>query len=359
MRRLSLEVIQPGMIIAKSLLGSSGQILLKAGTELKSQYLLYLKKLGVNHLYIQDERISDIVVEDVVSDETRHTARVLVKELIKKYHLPAQVSRETKLDQQVEKMVSQIIDELLSTDNAIMQLSDIRAVSDYLFAHSVNCCIMTSLVAAKMNYNKKTVRHIALGALLHDIGMAAVPEKIINKPGTLTGDEQATVKNHPIYGYEMFKKSPLFHGLSGAVILQHHERNNGKGYPENLSGDEINKASQIMGVVDTYDALTSERPYRQAFYPHEAIEMLMSQQEAIFNPEVLAKFLSVIAAYPVGSHVLLSNGESGLVIGTNPGFTLRPNVRVLYTGQDQAPHPAPYDLDLSEHLDIVITKVIE
>lgn len=347
------------MVVAKSILGSSGQILLKAGTELKSQYLLYLNKLGINHLYIRDERIADIIVDDVVSDETRHNARVLVKDLIKKYHLPSASSKGVKLDEELSKTIAQIVDELLKSDSAMMQLSDIRTVSDYLFAHSVNCSIMASLIAAKMDYNKKTMRQIALGALLHDIGMAAVPENIINKPGKLTDDERATIANHPVYGYEMFKKSPLFHGLAGAMILQHHERINGTGYPHNLCGDDINTAAQIMGIVDAFDALTSDRPYRKAYYPHEAIEILIAQQEVIFDPEILAKFLSVVAAYPVGFHVLLSNDESGLVIGTHPGFTLRPTVRVLYAGEDLAPHPAPYDLDLSECLDIVIDKIID
>jgi len=359
LRRLSLEMAQPGMVVAKSILGSSGQILLKTGTELKSQYLLYLKKLGISHLYIKDERISDIIIDDIVSDETRHNARVLVKELIKSTHSPTVASRGIKFDQQVVKTVSQIVDELLENDTAIMQLSDIRTVGDYLFAHSVNCSIIASLVAAKMDCDKKTIQYIALGALLHDIGMAAVPESIINKPGELTNDERATIMNHPLYGYEMFKKSPLFHGLSGAIILQHHERINGKGYPYSLVNDEINTMAQIMGIVDTYDALTSVRPYRKAFYPHEAVEMLISQGEGIFNADILAKFLSVVAAYPIGFHVSLSNDESGLVIGTNPGFTLRPIVRVLYTGEDLAPHPSPYDLDLSKSLDIVIKKIID
>lgn len=106
--------------------------------------------------------------------------------------------------------------------------------------------------------------------------------------------------------------------------------------------------------------MTSDRPYRKAFQPHEAVEVLLSQGEELFDVSILQHFLSIIAAYPIGLHILLSNGDSGLVVANNPGFTLRPVVRVLYQDDENLkPHPAPYDLDLSQTLDFTIVKVME
>lgn len=360
MRRISLDSTQPGMILAKAILGSSGNVLLKAGVEIKPQYIIYLRELGISSLYVRDSRIADVESRDVVSEETRHEARLLVKKTLKGLSSPAAHNKGILIqDKEIIDTVSKLVDELLDNKDMIVQLMDIRSCTDYLFAHSVNCSVLSTLVAAKLGNNVKNLRFLAVGALLHDIGMAAIPEKILNKTGELTEDEYATVKNHPAFGYELFKKTALFNARSGAVILQHHERFLGQGYPYGVSGDKITPLAQILSVVDVYDALVSDRPYRKAYKPHQAVEMLLSWGGEYFDTAVLNQFLSVVAAYPVGFHVFLSNGESGLVIANNPGFTLRPVVRVLYTGEDLAPHPAPYDLDLSKYLDLTITGVID
>lgn len=360
MRRISLESTQPGMTLAKTILGSTGHVLLKAGIEIKPQYLTYLKELGINYIYVNDSRMADVVVSDVISEEIRDEARSLVKKTMKSLESPAAQKKGIIIqDKEIIITVSKIIDELLDNKDMMVQLVDIRACSDYLFAHSVNCSILATLVATKLKHNASNLKCLATGALLHDIGMISVPETILNKHGDLTEDEYATIKNHPSYGYEIFKKTSLFNARSGAVVLQHHERYQGQGYPRGVSGDRITPLAQILGVVDVYDALTSDRPHRRAFLPHQAVEMLLSWGGEYFDTDVLNQFLSVVAAYPVGFHVFLSNGESGLVIANNPGLTLRPVVRVLYTGEGLAPHPAPYDIDLSKYLDLTITDVFE
>ncbi|MGM0651765.1 MAG: HD-GYP domain-containing protein, partial [Bacillota bacterium] len=262
-------------------------------------------------------------------------------------------------DKEVIKTVTKIINELLENKDIVVQLTDIRARGDYHFAHSVNCTILAVLVATKKNYDYNALRYLATGTLLHDLGMTAIPESILNKPAELTEDERKTIQTHPSYGFEIFKKTRLFDARAGIVILQHHERIQGQGYPGGLCGDRIHQSAQIVGIVDVYDALTSERPFRKAFPPYRAIEMLMSRGGEYFNLEILQHFFSVVAAYPFGSHVYLSNEDSGLVIANNPGLTLRPVVRVLYQGRDLAPHPSPYDLDLSQSLDLTITDVLD
>ena len=360
MRRISLDRVRPGMTLAKAVLGGTGQVLLRKGVGIKPQYISYLQQLGVHHIYIHDSRIEDVEVSDVINEETRYEARSLVKNIMKNVKSPANNVKSLNVDDRsIIETVTKIVDELLENKDLLVQLVDIRTKDDYLFAHSVNCTVLATLVATKMGYDMKQLKLLAMGTLLHDIGMVTVPELILKKSGDLTEDEYETVKKHPEYGYEIFKKTNLFDARAGAVILQHHERYHGQGYPRGISGDKINHLAQIVSIVDVYDALTSEKFHRKAYYPHQAVEMLMARGGEYFEMNILNKFLSVIAAYPVGFHVFLSNGESGLVIANNPGLTLRPVVRVLYTGEDLAPHPSPYDLDLSQSLDLTITGVIE
>ncbi len=360
MRRVSTDSAQPGMFLGKTIIGGAGQVLLKSGVEIKPQYLIYLERLGINYIYVQDSRMQDVEINDIIREEVRQEARSLVRDVIKKVPSPSNQKKGLNIkDKKVLKTVSSIIEDLLEDDDTISQLMDIRSLDDYLFSHSVNSCILATLVGKKLNYNINTLKQLAMGTLLHDMGMVAVPEKILKKPGELTEDEYATVKNPPHYGYEIFKSSKLFSAQAGAVILRHHERYHGQGYPQGLKSNENSALAQIAGIADVYDALTSERSYRKAFQPYQAIEMLMAWGEDYFDMEILNHFLSITAAYPIGFHVFLSNGESGLVIANNQGLTLRPVVRVLYTGEDLAPHPSPYDLDLSQVLDITIVKVLD
>ncbi|UMZ73750.1 HD-GYP domain-containing protein [Natranaerofaba carboxydovora] len=364
MRKVSLDSVRTGMTLAKSIFGSNGQVLLKAGVEIKPQYLTYLKQLGINQIYIQDSRMGDIEVNDIITDETRREAHSLVSDIMNDIQMGTSKSTSKKKginlrDNDIVKAVSQIIEELLENKELTAQLQDLRTLNEYVFAHSVNCCVLATLVGVKMNLNNENLKLLSTGTLLHDIGMAAVPEAIINKSGNLTEEEYESIKRHPIYGYEMFKNTSIFDSRAGAIILQHHERFQGQGYPQGLKDQKIYYLAQIAGVVDVYDALTSVRPYRNAYQPHEAVEMLASWGQTNFNLEILKYFLTCIAAYPIGTHVLLSNKESGLVIANNSELTLRPVVRIIYVGEDLAPHPSPYDLDLSKHLNLTITKVLE
>lgn len=363
MRLVSLDKVQTGMTLGRTIFGSSGQILLKAGVEIKPQYLFYLQNIGINSLYVQDSRLEDIEVDDVIREETRRETRSLVQEIMKGTWSNRAGNRASKSlvvnCEKLKQTVTKIVQELLENKDAVACIMDIRARDDYIFAHSVNCSVLAVLTAAKMGYDTGALKCLALGALLHDIGMAAVPVNILEKPGELTLDEMETVKNHSLYGYEFFKRSPLFSTRAGEVILQHHERCNGKGYPRGLRGEEIDPLAQVVAVADVYDALTSERPYRPAYQPYQAVEMLLGWGEELFDRDVLQDFLFSIAAYPVGTHVVLSGGESGLVTYPNPGLSLRPVVRVLYKGEGLDPHPRPYDLDMSRVLDVVITRVIE
>ncbi len=364
MRRVHLDLVETGMILAKDIFNDTGRILLRANVEMKPRYLNNLRQAGIDYIYVRDNRLEDITVEDPIHEKTRHEARQMVKNItmgLSAPGVPGKVAGSINVrDRDILETVNKIIDELLDTRDIVVQMVDIRNRDNYLFAHSVNCAVLSALVAKKMHYRPKELRWVAAGALFHDLGMLTVPKNIVNKPGELSAEEFAAIKEHPLRGFEIFKTTSVFDARAGAVVFQHHERFHGQGYPRGLAGKDIYPLAQIAGIADVYDAMTSDRPYRKAHRPHEAVEMLLSKGEELFDVSVLQQFLSLIAAYPVGVHVLLSTGESGLVIDNNPGFTLRPVVRILYgDGKDLTPLPEPRDIDLSRTLDLTIIDVID
>lgn len=360
MRKISLEQIHPDMLVARTVYGPEGQVLLHSGARLKVHYAKYLKRLGIFHLYVQDSRLEDVEVSDVIAEKTRMEARSLIKEIMDDAQSGSFAGKSISLkDSKLISAVNSIIEDLLSNKELIVNLADIKAMGGYAFAHSVNTCVLATLTAVKMDQAPDNIKMVALGSLLHDLGIVAIPKSILDKPGALTREEYDIVKNHPVYGYEMFKKSTLYSSIAGAIIHQHHERKSGQGYPRSLKGEKVYTLAQIVSVADVFDALTSDRPHRKAYQPHQAVDMLMSIGEEYFELDILRAFLSSIAAYPVGTHVMLSTGESGLVVGNTPGYPREPRVRILYEGNSLAPHPDPYVLDLTEKLDVVIVKTID
>ncbi len=359
MRILSIDQVRPGMITKKPILGFLGQVLLNADVPIKERHIYYLKQMGINAVYVHDERLGDVGADDLISSEVRSESRALVAKMIKDLDASGTGKKGIAIkDKDILTIVTKIIGELIDNRDVLFQLRDIRGHDGYLFAHSVNCCVISTMIAVKMNYDIKALRQLAVGALLHDIGLVGVPGMILKKPGLLTDQEYDTVKQHPRYGYEIFRTSTLFSELAGDIIHQHHERSQGQGYPAGLRDSNISGPARIVAVADVYDALTTDKSYRDGYAVHEAIEMLTSWGGEMFDLEVLNAFLQNTAAYPVGSHVLLSNGESGVVIKNTPGFLLRPVIRLLCK-KDLTPHPAPYDLDLKNVTNLTIAGVID
>lgn len=360
MRRISIGQIKPGMVVAKDVFGGSGQTLLREGASLKPHYARYLQNLGINYIYVRDSRLEGVQVEDVIAEATRQEARSLLREITAEWKSSARKkSLLLRKDEKIDRTILKIINELLNNNDVIVNLVDIRSINDYTFAHSVNTCILSILTATKLEYPLHLLKKNAVGFLLHDLGNITVPKGILAKPGGLEEEEYEVVKKHALYGYEIFRESPLFTSVAGKIIYQHHEREDGSGYPQGLGSNDIHFLAKVTAVADVYDALTSDRQYRKAYQPHQAIEMLTAMGERYFDLNILRTFLSFIAPYPVGTHVLLSNGESGLVINNTQGYPLRPVVRILYEGESLALHPSPYEVDLTEALDLVIEKVIE
>ncbi|WP_347491121.1 HD-GYP domain-containing protein [Desulfoscipio sp. XC116] len=354
MRKVAVFRLKPGMKVARAVYNANQQVLLAAGTVLTSNFIKKLLQLNIPGVYIDDGLLSDVELDDVVSEDTRNRAISYTKKIFHDFYYTRSLSGLKKMEQ----TVNNILEDLMNNSSLMVNLVDIRSSDEYTFGHSVNTCILSIITGMKMGYTGKALCRLAMGAIMHDLGKTLIPAEILNKAGKLTAEEYAIVKKHTEYGYSILTKTRRFNAVSALIALQHHERYNGSGYPNGLTSDQIHEFSVIVGLADTYDALTSDRVYHTAYTPYEAFEMISAFGDYMFDFNVVKSFLHHVAAYPVGSLVKLSTGEIGAVVQNRPGYSLCPLVRILFTSEHE-PLTCPAEIDLASVSNVTIVKVID
>jgi len=202
-------------------------------------------------------------------------------------------------------------------------------MDNYTYEHSLNVAVLSVILGLELNLNKNELYNLCLGGLLHDIGKAFIPKELLLKESNLTDEEYTLMKSHAVKGYEYIKGNFQISAFVKVITLQHHERIDGTGYPAGLKGDKINKLAKIVSIADVYDAITSDRPYKKADPPSEAIEFIMGSAGRFFDFHMAKAFLRRIVPYPVGTLVKLSNGQIGIVDEINESFLLRPKIRII------------------------------
>ncbi|MDR1212202.1 MAG: HD-GYP domain-containing protein [Spirochaetaceae bacterium] len=194
---------------------------------------------------------------------------------------------------------------------------------------SVNTAILTALIALEMKLPNHKVMQITTGALLHDAGMLRLPKEITEKKGGLSAAEIQRMQAHPLYTYKIICKELLYPEDVGVVALQHHERWDGEGYPRRISGTAIDLGARIVSVADAFEAMVSEKPYRNSMMGYQAMKNLLSDNSRRFDPDVLKAFIQTMGIYPIGSIILLNNGAIARVVEVRGNAPLRPNIRIL------------------------------
>lgn len=359
MRKLYLDRFIPGMRVARTIYSADGQVLLQQGAELKASYLDQLRRRGITVVYIRDamdEIAPDVVPEDVITTRTRVEATQIVQGLLedaREQMLNARPGRRLALDTaKARQAVERIVREVLENRDAVVNLSDIRGTDEYTFHHSVNVCVLAVMTGATLLYDEAKLLDVGVGALLHDLGKVAIRPEVLRKEGTLTLEEFEELKRHTTLGFEMLWGQENLSVLAAHMAYQHHEREDGSGYPRNLVGREIHDYGKLCAVCDVYDALTTDRPYRRAFLPSEACRM-MTNNPHLYDSRMMQALFQNIALYPLGSVVRLSTGEAALVVRVRKGMPERCVVRVVL-GPAGRPLAAPRDVDLLRERDIRI-----
>lgn len=330
MQKLPIFLLKPGMKVARSIYNSDGQVLLSAGMRLSANFISRLRALGIVAVYVENALMEGVEVFDVITEETRVQAQKAIKQL----HMDAARSIEEGVDpiiddEKMSETITSILEDLLSSKDLVVNLSDIRVSDDYTFAHSVNTCVLALLTGISLGFSKNRLHTLGLGTILHDIGKIKVPSEILNKPGNFTQSEYKEIQKHSEYGFEMLRKNYAISITAAHVAYEHHERYNGEGYPRGLKGNAIHEFARIAGMVDVFDALVSDRVYRKGYLPHDAIEMITGSGNYYFEYEIVKAFLQNVAAYPVGTILELSNGELAIVVRTPRGCSHRPDVRTF------------------------------
>ncbi len=227
---------------------------------------------------------------------------------------------------------SELMKALEENDALAVDVGALKVSDEYTFKHSVDVASMGMIIAKNRGLSTKEVQQIGVSGLLHDLGKSRIPNEILNKPGRLTEEEFEVMKTHPVLGYNMIKDKPELSTATKLGVLQHHEKMNGNGYPLKLQGDQITPFARILSVADIYDALVTERPYKDAFSPRDAVEMIMAMTGDL-DIHMIQSFLNSVILYPVDSIIKLSTGEFAKIVQNIPGYPTRPTVITLNHGQ--------------------------
>lgn len=233
------------------------------------------------------------------------------------------------LDQPLE-MIGQMIAKPSLVDEMYHLTLSFEHGTEMYIASPINSMIYSFKIGMRMGYTPEMLTEICLAALHHDIGMYLMPDAIIRKDGKLTETEFAVIKKHTETGRKLF--TALHYPSVARAIHEHHERENGRGYPSGLKGDEISEYAKIIGICDSYEAMTHDRPHKKAAAQYLSVLQLAGSKDMLFAPHIVKMFLDVITLYPIGSYVRLNNKAIGVVVETNPNNPLKPIVRIVVDG---------------------------
>lgn len=244
-------------------------------------------------------------------------------------------------------LVEEIASSVMRNPGALIGLARLKTADDYTYMHSVAVCALMIALARKLALDDDKTREAGLAGLLHDIGKMMVPSEILNKPGKLTDAEFVSVKEHPAAGYKMLLEAKGVGRIALDVCLHHHEKMDGSGYPSRLAGEQISLYAKMGAVCDVYDAITSNRPYKQGWCPAESLGKMAEWSNGHFDPAIFRAFIKSIGIYPVGTLVRLHSGRLGVVVEQQVGKSLLlPKVRVFFSSKSLA-YITPELLDLA------------
>ncbi|OKY25050.1 HD-GYP domain-containing protein [Thalassotalea sp. PP2-459] len=265
----------------------------------------------------------------------------------------ASVKRNRTLNQEnISQTTDSLVDSVFRNQDALTCLTRLQSKDSYLFEHSLNVAILMSVFAKHLALEKRIVQELTLGAFLHDIGKVLIPKEILHKRGSLTIQEEKIMRSHVALGLKLLENSPEISHIAMRMIQEHHERADGSGYPHGLNSKATSKYGKMIAIVDSYDAMTCERPYKSAVSPISAFKTLVAEAPTKYDEELVEKFIQCLGVYPVGTLVKLNSGKLGLISQLNKSKPLRPFVKVFYnTRLNQAISIEEIDLSKSKYKD--------
>lgn len=245
----------------------------------------------------------------------------------------------------IDEAVAPIVKSVMRSRDAFFWFESLRKRDSYSYGHAISCCALAAAFGRHLGFPAAILNELSTGALLMDIGKAVLPDALLMRNGALDDGEWSMVRSHVEIGLRFVADSGITSEAVRSVVATHHEREDGSGYPNGLAGTGIPLLGRIAGIVDSFDAMTNDRPYRKALAQHAALQQLYLSRNTLFQSELIEQFMSCLGVYPTGSLVELSTGEVAVVMAQNQARRLRPRIMVLTTA-DKAFDPRLSTFDL-------------
>ena len=348
MIRLKPNQLKTGMVTAQSIFNEKGAPFLVRGTPLTDRYIYRLRQLSIPELHVTSLS-SNFQLQpppDIVEERTRVQAVDNVAETFR------EAEENGRFDMtRLEKCADFLVRDIMAKKKNLVQITDIRLHDSYTFSHSVNVAVLSTMLGDLCGYSKRKLQIITLGGLLHDLGKIDVHTDILNKNRSLTKSEFDIMKKHPADGARRILKIKDLPKASilAAIAGQHHEHIDGTGYPRGITGEEMHRYAKIAAIADVYDALTSERPYKKAYMPNIAYNIMHNINKGQFDPKLLDTFFNNVALYPEGA-VLKTTFGFAVVKESKFGRTTTP-VIILFADTNGKLLDQRTVIDLSEEKD--------
>lgn len=234
---------------------------------------------------------------------------------------------------EIKEHIEKLVDQLSAGNSELINLTNNSTPLNYLYAHSVNVCMLSVILGIGIGYNREQLIELGVASFLHDIGMVKVTDVSV-KSSKLSDEDYDKIKNHPVFGVEMLEMVKDISQAAIYVAREHHERPDGKGYPKGLKGNQIEEYAKVVSTVDTFEALTHDRAYRVKLHPYEAVREILKNKEH-FDFKLLKALIEQIGIFPVGSWVVLSTNEIAVVVDVNKDSPLKPVVKVIFDSQER------------------------
>lgn len=379
-RRIRIDQLRPGMYIHDlNCSWLEHDFLRNRFTVKDAEAVAQVRAIGVAEIDIDTDRGLDVAdeaparVPDAPATSVRRlanrTARVVTTdkagspaERARKLHGEAtrivrdmmgdiRLGRQIEMEK-IEPLVERMVDSIFRDQDALLPLARLKEHDDYTFQHSVSVCALMTAFARTLQLPREVIREIAVGALLHDVGKARVPDEILNKPAKLTDAEFEKMKNHVVQSKIILQGTPGISDIALDVAAQHHERYDGTGYPNKLKGEAISLYGQMGSIVDIYDAITSNRVYHKGMPPTEALRKLLEWSAMHFKPTLVQAFIRSVGIYPTGSLVRLESRRLAVVQAQHADKPMQPTVKVVFHSDGH--YLQPEDVDLRRSQDRIV-----
>ena len=344
MRRISGNYAKPGMILSRPVYDAQGFEVIESGTKLNEKLLQILSIQNVAEIIIEDWRVADVPVQQLISPEHEGRAIQALRQII----MECQGTKfiDDALLEEAEDPILQMTRELFPEVIGEANAGGCMSIKDYPYVQPVKVAGLSLVIGRRMGLGMLDLMGLGMAALFKDIGRIALPQGLIDKSQP-SESEFREIQKHPLYGAKIVSQYERFAPEVSEAIFYHHERWDGTGYPEGLKKGDIPSFASIIGIAVIYFELVSKHTDKETLMPHEAVEYIMAYSGEMFDPALVKIFARQIPLYPTGVTVKLNTGEVGIVSDSNLGLIGRPIVRICFD-EEGRPVRAPYDTNLAD-----------